>query len=211
MKQTKTKQLTLTAIFIAFILLFALTPIGFINFGVIRATLVHVPVIIGSIILGPRIGAFLGAIFGTMSLIINTTAPTLLSFVFSPFIPVIGTNHGSWLALIICFIPRILIGIIPYYLWKWIQNRSWNQSKNNQRISLFAIGTLSSLIHTILVMNLIYFLFNHAYAQTQGTNIQSSLYHIVLSVIVVNGLPEAIIAGIATSFVIPTLIKFVKQ
>lgn len=210
MKTIKTKQLTLTAIFLALILLFTFTPIGFINFGIIRATLVHIPVIIASILLGPRIGAFLGTVFGAMSLLINTISPTLLSFVFSPFIPVIGTNQGSWMALIICFLPRILIGILPYYLWKALKERPWNQSINNQRISLFAVGMITSFIHTILVMNLIFFLFNHAYAQTQGTNIQSSLYHIVLSVIVVNGLPEAILAGIATSFVTPVLFKFIK-
>ncbi|WP_231631513.1 ECF transporter S component [Halolactibacillus sp. JCM 19043] len=91
------KQFTLTAIFLSIILLFAFTPIGFIHLGVIKATLIHIPVIIGSIILGPKIGAFLGLAFGTTSVINNTLAPTLLSFAFSPAIPVLGTIGGvSW-------------------------------------------------------------------------------------------------------------------
>ncbi len=68
----------------------------------------HIPVIIGSIVLGAKkIGSMLGGTFGIISLIKNTTAPTPLSFVFSPFIPVIGTDHGSWKALLIVLIPRI--------------------------------------------------------------------------------------------------------
>ncbi|MDI7883453.1 ECF transporter S component, partial [Salmonella enterica subsp. enterica serovar Anatum] len=91
----KTKQLTLTAIFLSIIILFSFTPLGFINLGFIKATLVHVPVIIGAIVLGPRIGAFLGLAFGLLSMTINTITPSVLSFAFSPFIPVYGTNDGS--------------------------------------------------------------------------------------------------------------------
>lgn len=91
-----TKKFTLTAMFLAILLLLALTPLGFITLGPLNSTTMHIPVIIGSIVLGPKIGSMLGGTFGIISLIKNTTAPTPLSFVFSPFIPVIGTDHGSW-------------------------------------------------------------------------------------------------------------------
>lgn len=71
----------------------------------IKATILHVPVIIGSILLGPKKGAFLGGIFGLTSLIKNTMMPSALSFAFSPFIPVPGTDRGSLWALVICFVP----------------------------------------------------------------------------------------------------------
>lgn len=212
MKNTKTKDLTLTAIFIALILLFALTPFGFINLGFIRATLIHIPVIIGSILLGPKIGAFLGTIFGFMSLLVNTMTPTILSFVFSPFIPVIGTTQGSPLALIICFVPRILVGIIPFYLWKlWSKSQKDTFNPTKQKSILFIIGIIGSMVNTILVMNMIYFLFNHSYAEVTGITIQSSLYKAVLTIIFVNGVPEAILSGIAVAFIVPTLLKTRKR
>src|SRR5699024_9386926 len=84
----KTKEFTLTATFLAIILLFAFTPIGFIQLGLVKATLIQIPVILSSIVLGPKIGAFLGTVFGISSIVVNTTAPSLVSFVFSPVIPV---------------------------------------------------------------------------------------------------------------------------
>ena len=59
------------------IILMACTPIGLIDLPLIKATILHVPVIIGSILLGPKKGAFLGAMFGLSSMIKNTLVPAL--------------------------------------------------------------------------------------------------------------------------------------
>lgn len=117
----KYKNFTLTAMFLAILILLAVTPLGFIPIGPINATTMHIPVIIASIVLGPRLGAFLGGTFGLISMIRSTVIQTPLSFVFSPFIPVIGTEHGSWKALLIAFIPRILIGVVPYFVYKGLR------------------------------------------------------------------------------------------
>ena len=56
------KELSLVqlALFTAIILALAFTPgLGYIPLGVTRATTIHLPVIIGSILLGPKKGAFL--------------------------------------------------------------------------------------------------------------------------------------------------------
>ena len=202
----KTKQLTLTAIFLAIIILFSFTPLGFINLGFIKATLVHVPVIIGAIVLGPRIGAFLGLSFGLLSMTINTITPSVLSFAFSPFIPVYGTNSGSLWAIAIALIPRILTGVVPYYVYKALNKKSINQN-----ISLFTAGITGSLVNTILVMNMIYFLFQDAYGSIKDIAAGSGLYKAILSVIFVNGVPEALVAGIATSAVAAVLLKILEK
>lgn len=198
----KTKQLTLTAIFMSIIFLFSFTPLGFINLGFIKATLVHIPVIIGGIILGPRIGALLGLTFGVLSIVINTTAPSMLSFAFSPFIPVLGTNETSLWALVIALVPRILTGVVPFYVFKWLQKRELKT-----KTSLFLAGVSGSLVNTILVMNLIYFVFQDAYATAKQMEVGAGLYKAVLSVILINGVPEALVAGIATSAVAFILLK----
>ncbi|MGX4686848.1 ECF transporter S component [Vagococcus sp. JNUCC 83] len=203
----KTRRLTLTAIFLAIIILFSFTPLGFINLGFIKATLVHIPVIIGGIVLGPRIGAFLGLSFGLLSMIINTMTPSALSFAFSPFVPVIGTNNGSFWAVVIALIPRILTGVVPYFVYKWLTSTN----KLPDRLSLFFSGVAASMINTLLVMNLIYLLFQDAYSQLKGVAIGSGLYKAVLSVIFINGVPEALVAGIVVSAITGVLIKIYQK
>lgn len=76
-----------TALFAALIIILAFTPfLGYIPLGFTRATIIHIPVIIGSLMLGPKNGAFLGFVFGMTSLINNTVNPTATSFVFTPSI-----------------------------------------------------------------------------------------------------------------------------
>ncbi|MGM0125149.1 hypothetical protein IGI37_002547 [Enterococcus sp. AZ194] len=202
-----TKQFTLTAMFLAIMILLAVTPLGFIPIGPINATTMHIPVIIASIILGPKIGGTLGGIFGIISMIRSTVIQTPLSFVFSPFIPVIGTDTGSWKALIIAVVPRILIGIVPYFVYLGMKKLL---KERNQSISLFMAGLFGSLINTILVMNLIYFLFQKDYATVIGKG-GSAVYTAVLAVIFTSGVPEAIVAGIATAAVCAVLLRLLKM
>ena len=201
-----TKNFTLTAMFLAILILLAVTPLGFIPIGPINATTMHIPVIIASIVLGPRLGAFLGGTFGLISMIRSTVVQTPLSFVFSPFIPVIGTDHGSLKALLIAFIPRILIGIVPYFVFKGMQKLIKNKANT---VSLFIAGLAGSLVNTILVMNMIYFLFQQDYAQVIGKNI-NAVYSAVLAVIFTSGVPEAIVAGLATAGVSSVLLRLIR-
>ena len=121
MSSKKTFEMVLTALFTAIIIIMAFVPyLGYINLVVIKATLIHVPVIIGSIVLGPKKGGFLGFVFGCTSLINNTFNPSLLSFAFSPFYSV-GEIGGNFFSVIICFVPRILVGVVPYFVYVGIK------------------------------------------------------------------------------------------
>ncbi|MGM9903274.1 membrane protein [Enterococcus sp. 10A9_DIV0425] len=204
MKNTKT--FTLTAMFLAILILLAVTPLGFIPIGPLTPTTMHIPVIIASIILGPRLGAFLGGTFGLISVIRSTMLPGPLSFAFSPFIPVIGTDQGSWKALLVAFIPRILIGIVPYFVYHGMKKIT--KEKANP-LSLFIAGIAGSLTNTIFVMNMIYFLFQQDYAQVLGTNVDA-VYSAVLTVIFTSGIPEAIVAGITTVAVSSILLRLIR-
>lgn len=206
----KTKNFTLTAIFLSIILLFAFTPFGFIHLGVVKATLIHIPIIIASIILGPKIGAFLGLVFGFTSIAINTTTPTLLSFAFSPVIPVLGTDHGSIWALFIAIVPRVIIGFIPYYIFKVFQ-KAIIKKKSIQKPALFFTGLLSTFIHTFLVMGSISVLFQEAYAEAINATSTSTIYKAVLTVFLTNGIAEAVLAGIVAMAVVPALLKVSKK
>jgi uncharacterized membrane protein len=186
------------------------TPIGFIPLGVMNATIVHVPVIIGAVILGPRIGAFLGFLFGLASLIRATVTPSLLSFFFSPLIPVPGTGRGSAWALVICFLPRVLVGIVPYYADKFISALAAERGRRLKLVSLFAAGVLGSMTNTLLVMGLVSEIFRDAYAQAGNLSVEA-VKGAIFSIITLHGIPEAIVAGIITAAVGKALLSLNRQ
>ena len=184
------------SLFAAIIFLMTFTQLGFIPLVVINATIVHVPVIIGSILMGPRVGACLGGMFGLASLIRNTISPLPLSFAFSPLVPVPGAERGSPVALLICFLPRVLVGIVPYYARRFLSSIPFIGKSNITR--LFLSGVAGSVTNTILVMHLIFFLLKDAYAQAMGVP-ADAVYGLVVSIIAFNGIIEAIVAGILAS------------
>ena len=69
--RTQIRQLVLMSLFTAIILLMAFTPLGLIDLPLIKATILHVPVIIGAILLGPKAGLYFGLLFGLTSLFKN--------------------------------------------------------------------------------------------------------------------------------------------
>lgn len=211
MKKNSTFEMVLTAIFLGIMILMSLVPfLGFIPIGPLNATIMHIPVIIGAILLGPKRGAFLGTAFGLLSVWNATTRPSALSFVFSPFIPVIGTNHGDWKALIVAILPRILIGVVPYFVFKLCQKLLKNKG---QFVALFIAGVSGGLTNTLLVMNLIYFLFQKPYGEYLASlgNATSALYGAILAVIGTQGVPESIVAGVITAIVCTILLRLMKN
>ena len=198
------------AFFSAIIIVMALVPsLGYIPLGVTRATIIHIPVIIGSIMLGPKKGAFLGGLFGLTSLLANTFSPTVTSFVFSPFYS-IGDAHGNGWSLVICFLPRILTGIVPFYVFRGIRTLMMKGYKNAETLPLVAAGLAGSLTNTLLVMNMIFLFFHDSYAGARGVA-SEALYGVILGVIGVNGIPEAIVAAILTLAVGKALLRFTRK
>lgn len=206
----KTKDFAMTTIFLAIVLLCAFTPLGFIHLGVIKATIIHIPIIIASIILGPKIGAFLGLVFGITSIINNTIAPTLLSFAFSPVIPVLGTDQGSFWALFIAIVPRVIVGVIPYYLYKGIK-AVIAKNKANQKPALFISALISTVVHTFLVMGSIALLFQDAYAQAVKADGFMGIILAIFTVFVTNGIAEAVLAAFLTAMIAPPLLKLANK
>lgn len=194
------RHFTITAIFLSIILLLAFTPLGFIHLGVIKATIIHIPVIIASIVLGPKIGAFLGFMFGVTSVITNTFAPTLLSFAFSPAIPVLGTSQGSLWALFVAIVPRVIIGILPFYLFQLMKKMT------KERVNLFLTALFTTFIHTFLVMGSIAIIFRDAYQEAINATSTSAIFKAVLTVFFTNGIAEALLAAFITIAVVPALL-----
>lgn len=166
MNENKTLSLVQLSLLSGIIVLMSLIPfLGYIPLGVIRATIIHVPVIIGSIILGPKKGAILGFLFGLTSFLNNTFNPTITSFVFTPLFSA-GSLGGNPLSLIICFVPRILVGIVPYYVYNGI-SKLFNENSATKGFSIVIAAICGSLTNTVLVMNMIFFFFGKNYASAK--------------------------------------------
>ncbi len=144
MKNEQTYELVLTALFTAIIVIMAFTPLGYIPLVVINATIIHIPVILGALFLGPKKGAFLGFVFGLTSFINNTfKAATPSAFVFSPVLAanMVGVS-GIFKSLYICFVPRILVGVTPYFVYLLIRRLL----QNGQKVWRVVINAVISLI-----------------------------------------------------------------
>lgn len=201
-----TREMVITALFAALIIVMAFTPyLGYIPLGVINATTIHIPVILGALFLGPKRGAFLGGVFGMTSMINNTMInPSATSFVFSPFYS-LGGVHGNFASIIVCFVPRIMIGVVSYYVFRLVC-RIFKNSKGSRIAAFICAGVAGSLTNTILVMNGIYFLFGENYAAAKKIAIET-LYGYILTIIGTVGIPEAIVAG----FLVATIGKVLSS
>ena len=188
-KKHDTRWMVSVALMAAIVIVLANTPLGMIQLPIIKATTVHIPVILGAILLGPSAGAILGAVFGICSLVSNTMAPTLLSFAFSPFLSTTGIP-GALKAIWISVGCRILIGVVAGWLWVL-----FTKIKLNQFIALPIVGFVGSMVNTVTVMGSIYFLFAQQYAEAKEVAL-TAVFGLVMGTVTASGIPEAIAAAI---------------
>ncbi len=192
------------ALMAAIVIVLANTPLGMIQLPIIKATTVHIPVIIGAILLGPSAGAILGAVFGVCSLISNTMAPTLLSFAFSPFMSTTGIP-GALKAIWISVGCRILIGVVAGWLWILL-----SKLKVSQVIALPIVGFIGSMVNTVAVMGSIYLLFAQQYAQAREVGV-TAVWGLIMGTVTASGIPEAIAAAVLVLALGKVLIQVFKK
>lgn len=200
----KTSEIAKMSLFIAIIVLLSVTPLGYISLGVINATTIQMPVIIGAVLFGWKKGAFLGGVFGITSLIKNTIQPNLTSFVFSPFVPVFGEESGSIFALVISLLPRIMIGVVAALVYAAL-----SKTKLSTAIKSAAAGFCGSLTNTVLVMGGIYLFFGESYSAAKEIAYEA-LMATVAATITGAGITEAVVSAAACGGICAALIKYTK-
>ena len=114
-----TRQLAISGMLGAIAIILGVTRLGFIPVPTPagHATIMHIPAILGGILEGPIVGALVGLIFGVYSFL-NATNPIFAD-------------------PLIAILPRIFIGIVAYYSYKYL----WK----NSAIAA-ALGTLTNTI-----------------------------------------------------------------
>lgn len=195
-----TRWLVSVALMAAIIIVLANTPLGMIQLPIIKATTVHIPVIIGAILLGPEAGAILGLVFGINSLISNTVTPTLMSFAFSPFLSTTGIL-GALKAIWVSVGCRVCIGVASGWIWILLR-----KVKFNQIVALVMTGFLGSMVNTVTVMGSIYVLFAKQYAEAKEVAV-SAVWGLMMGTVAASGIPEAIAAAILVAMITKVLLK----
>lgn len=203
-KKHDTRWMVSVALMAAIVIVLANTPLGMIQLPIIKATTVHIPVIIGAILLGPLAGGILGFVFGVCSLISNTMAPTLLSFAFSPFLSTTGLS-GAAKSIWISVGCRILIGVAAG--WLWILLQQWNMNRKGLQIVALAVtGFVGSMVNTITVMGSIYILFAQQYADAKDVAV-TAVWGLIMGTVTASGIPEAIAAAILVAIITKVLLR----
>lgn len=193
-KTLDTRYMALLAMLCGVLLVMGMTGIGFIPLPVIKATTMHIPVILGAILLGPKAGAVLGAVFGFCSIWANTTTPGLLSFAFSPFMTtegLPGVAKSLWIALG-C---RILFGWLAGIFWM-----IFRKMLKKEYAALPVTAAVATICHTLLVMGSIYFLLSQQYASAKNVAL-SSVFGLIMGTVTASGIPEAIVAAVLVTVI----------
>ena len=203
-KKMDTRYMATLAMFCGILLVMGATGIGFIPLPVIKATTMHIPVILGAVLLGPAAGAVLGGVFGLCSIWANTTSPGLLAFAFSPFMTTEGLP-GVLKSLWIALGCRILLGVIAGWLWK-----SMKRVLKQDYLALPVTAAIATISHTILVMGSIYLLLAQQYAQAKNVAI-TAVFGLVMGTVTASGIPEAILAAVLVTVIGKALLHLMAR
>ncbi|MBS6162643.1 MAG: ECF transporter S component [Clostridiales bacterium] len=193
----KTLKLAQLAMLIAIEAIMTFLPIGFIMIPPVSITLLHIPVIIGAILMGPLYGGILGGSFGLFSLTKASFAATSpVDMMFSPFL-----SGAPIQSIVMCIIPRILLGVIAAYLFILFRKLT-----KNEVVSILIAALVATACHTVMVLGCLWLLFNSIALESGVT-----LAAVFGTVITLNGILEMLAAGVLATAVCKPLWAFQKK
>ena len=179
-----TRKLAVIGMLGAVSIVLQLTPLGFIvlPFSPVRATIMHVPVIIAAIVEGPVAGILVGLIFGGFSMYNAAVSPVSpVSFVF--------------LDPLVAILPRLLIGVTSYYAYVAIKSAlasRFGEKTAAVSASGFA-AVIGTLTNTIGVLSAIYL--RHIAQFAEALSIApETVGAFIVGIGMSHGLPEIIVA-----------------
>lgn len=187
----KIKKMAILAIFISIIILQNLVPfLGNIPIGPLSITLIHITVITAAIVLGPKDGMLIGAIWGLITWIRAFVWPT------SPIAVICFTNP------LISVLPRILVGATSGYSYLKLKN------KINNKLLMVIAAAIGSMTNTLLVLGQIYIFYHNQAPKLYSVNVKELLPYL-LGVVGTNGIPEMLAAMFLVPIISTILIKIV--
>lgn len=197
-ERMSTKELTTTAMMIAIVVLMSVTPLGYLRTAGIEVSLLSIPVAIGAMVLGPKVGLILGLTFGLTSFYqcfgMSPFATTL--FAVSPLYSFIGRVPTRMLM-------GWLVGVIFEKVYKASHGKSY---------AFFVGGFMAAFLNTVFFMSaLILCFWNTEFVQglNQGLG-TTNPFAFVVAFVGINGLLEMPASCIVGGVVARTLKKALR-
>ena len=192
MHKTDTRKLTQLALLIAIQLILSFTPLGFIILpGMVSITIMHIPVIVGGIVMGPMYGGILGLVFGLLSMYKATTAATsVVDQAFSPFL-----SGAPVQSIIMCIVPRVLLGVVAALLFRALEKRI-----KSKGLAIAISAAVASVMHTVLVLGCLWALFDSL-----------PLKSVFLTLVTLNGFSEIAVAVLVAVGVCRPLLRLTNK
>ena len=196
----KTLNLTVSAVFVAILLLEAFIPnVGYITIlpGLPAITTIPLTVAVFASLSGPKAGAAFGLVWGLTSLLRAYAAPnglvTILLFQ-NPLIALLPRVAAGWAA-----------GLAGQLADKW---------ESRKPLAYALSGLLASAVNTLMVIllsDLVYFSHPQKLALALGAKSGQSLLVILFTALAVNGILEAVFSGLITPLITAPLKKRLKR
>ena len=189
------------AVLLALEALVCFTPLGSLPVGPLVATLSHIPVILSGVLLGTAAGAGIGFTFGLFSFLVWTfmTPNPAIAFIFTPLYSAPDVPSGNILSLVICFVPRILIGVVAGLVSSGLGKIL------PKPVSMSIAAVLGTLTNTILVLGGVFLFFPAMNANGQG------LFTFIVAMAGWNAVLEIAVAIILTAPVCMAVKKATRQ
>ena len=188
-----TLKLTQTAILAAVIIMMAFIPfLGYIHLGPLSATTLVIPVAIGAAVIGPGAGAFLGLIFGATSYV--------QCFGLDPFGTTLNEINPVF-TLIMCFVPRILMGLLTGLIYKAV-------SKASPIAGAITCSVAAPALNTVFFIGALMLFFG---TSEYLANFGDSFISIIAVLVTWNAVFELVTTGILGSVISPLIVKLEKK
>lgn len=189
--RSKTLQMAQLAILLAILLIMAFTPLGYLKIGPLSVSFLTLPVAIGAVILGPKAAIILGAAFGLTSFYQCLGMDAL-------GVALMGVSPVK--TFIMCFVPRVLIGIVTGYLYQLLKHK-------NDKVATAVTCLAAPIVNTVFFLGAMVLFFGQTPVLQQfGTTVWA-----ILSVMgIANVIPETLVCLLAGTAICLALKKALK-
>ena len=200
MKKNSVYKMVLMAMLISlmFVLVFVQQLLGLLPLNGFTITLLSIPVGIAASFLGPVEGMAMGGLFGLISLLQCGIVPL---FGLDPM-GVILLEEKPFLTIMLCFVPRILMGAISGLISRGLKKIGTQDNIVREIIEI--IGAASCpLLNTVLFLSFFQLFFGN------NSSVFSSIGQIIKLAITVNGTIEFLVCSTLIVFISLAIRRFI--
>lgn len=184
-----TKNLAIVGILGAIIMIMAYTPLGIIPIPGMAATILHIPVIVGAILLGPKIGGVLGGIMGVATFSRAWLMP-------------IGPLDLFFRNPIVSILPRIFIGILAYYAYCGLV-----KLVKKKYAALVLASLVGALVNTVFTLGTLMVVYYDALNALTGKEMGITAWGLIGIIMTTNAIGELL----ATGIIVPPIVASLKK